>query len=101
MKKTGRRISKAVSQRLKICATDIRIVKILGKTIDTSDKEQFYREFSIVVSVPDGFDNKENLPVYSEKIKADKNRKNSVERPIIIGFGPAGMFAALELISMG
>ena len=57
----------AVSQRLKICATDIRIVKILGKTIDTSDKEQFYREFSIVVSVPDGFDNKENLPVYSEK----------------------------------
>lgn len=92
---------KAAAQKLNICVKDIRIVKILSKTIDTNDKEQFYREYSMAVSVPDSFDNKENFPVYIEKIKADKKAKNSVERPIIIGFGPAGMFAALELIEYG
>lgn len=92
---------KAATQRLKICAQDIRTVKILSKTLDTSNKEQFYYDISIAVSVPDGFDNKENLSVYVEKIRADKKIKNSVERPIIIGFGPAGMFAGLELIEYG
>ncbi|MBI5235030.1 MAG: dehydrogenase [Deltaproteobacteria bacterium] len=92
---------KAASQRLMICEKDTRIVKILSKTLDASDKEQFYYDTSIAVSVPDGFDNKENLPVYIEKIKAGKDPKNSVERPVIIGFGPAGMFAALELIEYG
>ncbi|MEK7881205.1 MAG: FAD-dependent protein, partial [Deltaproteobacteria bacterium] len=65
------------------------------------DKEQFYYEVSIVVSVPDGLNNKENFLVYVEKIKAARKPKHRATRPIIIGFGPAGMFAALELIEYG
>ena len=92
---------KAASQRLKISEQDIKLVKILNKSLDTSCKDQFYYEVSIVVTTPDLFDNKENLPVYTEEIKADRKSKNIKERPIIAGFGPAGMFAALELIDYG
>ena len=66
-----------------------------------SSKEQFYYEISIVVSTPDSFDNRKNFPVYIEKIKTERKPTNIRERPVIIGFGPAGMFAALELIDYG
>jgi len=92
---------KAASQRLKIDDKNIKFAKILSKSLDARSKKQFYYEISIVVSTADSFDNKENFPVYTEKIKADRKSKNIKERPIIVGFGPAGMFAALELIDHG
>ena len=92
---------KAALQKLNISEDNIKFAKILSKSLDVSNKEQFYYEISIVVSTADNFDNKENFPVYTEEIKPDKKSKNIKERPIIIGFGPAGMFAALELIDYG
>ncbi|MDO8733873.1 MAG: dehydrogenase, partial [Elusimicrobiota bacterium] len=50
-------------------------------------------------TTPDNFDNNENFPRYIEEISVDRKPKNIKTRPIIIGFGPAGMFAALELIA--
>ena len=92
---------KAASQKLNISEDNIQFTKILSKSLDMSSKEQFYYEISIVVSTPDSFDNRENFPVYIEKIKAERISTNIRERPVIIGFGPAGMFAALELIDNG
>ncbi|MDO8445950.1 MAG: dehydrogenase [Deltaproteobacteria bacterium] len=92
---------KAASQRLKINEQDVRFVKILSKSLDASCEDQFYYELSIVVTAPDTFDNSENLPGYIEDIKEDRQAKKNKERPIIVGFGPAGMFAALELIDYG
>ncbi len=92
---------KAASQQLEIGAEDITIAKILSKSLDASSKEQFYYKISIVVRTPDSFENKQNFPAYSEPIKADRKTTNIKDRPIIVGFGPAGMFAALELIDYG
>ena len=92
---------KAASQKLNVCETAIHIVKILSKSLDAGNKEQFYYEISLVVNTSDSFDNKENLPVYTEKIAKEREPKNGAERPVVIGFGPAGMFAALELIAYG
>jgi hypothetical protein len=92
---------KAASLKLNISEDNIKFIKILSKSLDMSSKEQFYYEISIVVSTPDSFDNRENFPVYIEKIKAERKSTNIRERPVIIGFGPAGMFAALELIDHG
>ncbi|MFH0947778.1 MAG: dehydrogenase [Elusimicrobiota bacterium] len=92
---------KSASEKIKISEENIKFVKILGKSLDARNKKQFYYEISIVVSIAGIFDNKENFPVYTEIIKANKKTKNINERPIIIGFGPAGMFAALELIDSG
>ena len=91
----------AAAKKLKISEKNIKLTKILSKSLDASCKEQFYYEISIVINTADGFDNKENFPEYTEQIEAERRSKNSAERPIIIGFGPAGMFAALELIDYG
>ncbi|MFZ2198666.1 MAG: hypothetical protein WAV13_13075 [Thermodesulfovibrionales bacterium] len=95
---------KAASERLEINGETLRFVKILSKSLDAGDKNQFFYEISIVVSTPESFVNKDNFPVYTfntEAAKAVRKAKNSSERPVIIGFGPAGMFAALELIEYG
>lgn len=95
---------KAATEKLKIREGTVQVVKILSKSLDAGDKEQFYYEISMVVSTPEGFENKENFPVYTvypKQAKAVRKTKSSAERPAIIGFGPAGMFAALELIEYG
>lgn len=92
---------KAAAQSLKIGEDDIKLFKILSKSLDISSKEQFYYEISIVVSTSDSFDNRKNFPVYTQGKKAGRKAINIRERPVIIGFGPAGMFAALELIEYG
>ena len=92
---------KNASNRLNIGEENIKILKILNKTIDIRNKEQFYYDVSIVVSVSDGFENEEDFPIFTEHIKPDKKIKNIKNRPIVIGFGPAGIFAALELIDHG
>jgi uncharacterized FAD-dependent dehydrogenase len=91
----------AASGKLGISRENIKLTKILSKLLDISDNEQFYYDISIVVNTPDSFKNTQNFPLYVEKIKTDRKSKNIRERPVIIGFGPAGMFAALELIEYG
>ena len=92
---------KSASEKLKISEKNIKLVEILSKSLDTRSKEQFYYEISIAVSIPDTFDNKDSFPAYTEKIEANRKSKNTKNRPIIIGFGPAGMFAALEFVDYG
>ncbi len=92
---------KAASQKLSVCETDIQIVKILSKSLDTGDQEQFYYDLSLVVHTSDSFDNRQNFPVYTEPKAKERKPRAGAERPVIVGFGPAGMFAALELISYG
>jgi uncharacterized FAD-dependent dehydrogenase len=92
---------KAASEKMHLSENNIRLTKILSKSLDAGNKEEFYYEISIVVSVSACFDNKENFPLYTEKVKPGKNLITIKERPIIIGFGPAGIFAALELIEHG
>ena len=91
----------AASQKMEIGARNITIAKILSKSLDTTSKEQFYYKISIVVSTPDSFKNKQNFPIYPKQIQAKRKTTKIKERPIIVGFGPAGMFAALELIDYG
>ncbi len=104
---------KAASQKLGIDAKDLKIVKILSKELDLRDKEQLFYKMSVIVRTADSFDNKKKFPEFIEKsedIESPKDAKeagatgkgkNIKERPIIIGFGPAGMFAALSLIVFG
>ena len=91
----------AAAQKLNVPETAIHIVKILSKSLDAGNQEQFYYEISLVVNASDSFDNKENFPLYTEKTVKAREQINRAERPVVIGFGPAGMFAALELIAYG
>ena len=93
--------AKAAAKILEIGAENIAVAKILSKSLDLSNKEQFFYKISIVVGTPDGFENKQNFPVFTEPAQAERKTGSMKERPIIVGFGPAGMFAALELLDYG
>ena len=92
---------KAASRKLETGSQGISLIKILAKSLDTRDREQFYYVVSIAVKTPDNFENGRNFPVYADNIRAAARPAGCKERPVIIGFGPAGMFAALELIERG
>jgi uncharacterized protein len=93
--------AKAAAKILKIGEGNIAIAKILSKSLDAGNKEQFFYKISIVVSTPEGFENRQNFPLYTEPVQAERKTSSMKNRPIIVGFGPAGMFAALELIDYG
>ena len=89
------------SERLKTAVENIKLSRMLSKSLDMGDKTQFFYEISIVVNVHDSFENKENFPLYSGKTRTAVTSAKIKGRPIIVGFGPAGMFAALELLDYG
>lgn len=91
----------AASQKMKLDEGEISIVKILSKALDLKKKEQFYYTLSLLVTVADGYKNRQKFSVYTEGVEEKRRAVNSADRPIIVGFGPAGMFAALELIDCG
>ncbi len=92
---------KAAALRLMLPETQIRAVRILSKSLVTGDLEQFFYEVALAISVPAGYGNKDNFPLYSARPAPSYAGAPAGRRPVIIGFGPAGMFAALELIEYG
>ncbi|CAG35187.1 NAD(P)/FAD-dependent oxidoreductase [Desulfotalea psychrophila] len=92
---------KTIAKIVKINEDDIRVVKTLSKAIDLRDQNQFYYKLSLVISVPDLFENPAAIPLYEEHQEPKKTQLPGREKPIVVGFGPAGMFAALELIEYG
>ena len=100
---------RSAAQKLNIGETGVKFLKILSKKLDKKDQNQFYYDLSIVVSVPESFQNNTNFPFHPEQKTAVPNGKTCLkgrskvidERPIIVGFGPAGIFAALELVECG
>ena len=91
----------AASIALGLGAENIAVVKLLEKALNITDQKQFYYDIVLVASVPAGFANTENLPIHVENVKSVSQTKYSGDRPLIVGFGPAGMFAALEFIEHG
>jgi uncharacterized FAD-dependent dehydrogenase len=92
---------KAAAEKLGVSESDLKFIKILSKSLDSRGKRQFYYEMSVVIGVPAGFKNEGHFVAYTEEIEPPKKIVNIKDRPIIIGFGPAGMFAALELLEYG
>ncbi len=89
------------AQKLNISEGSASFVRILSKSLDARSKKQFYYEMSVVVRVPDSFAGGVSFPVYTEPVKTAVKPVILKDRPVIIGFGPAGLFAALELVERG
>ncbi len=92
---------KAAASKLQIHEEQLTIFKMLSKALDMRDPTQFYYTVSVVVTVPDSFPLPRGYKLYTEPDVIKRTPSASSEQPIIIGFGPAGMFAALELIAYG
>ena len=101
-------LSFEAAQLLRVSNSTIRQVKIVKKSIDARKKPDVKYSYTIDVKVSG---NEEKIlrnsrckkasiaPWTSYKVKPIKNM--DTKRPVVIGFGPAGMFAALVLAMAG
>lgn len=92
---------KAAAEALCLEEKDVSVVRILASSVDFSCPEQFYRVLSLAVAVPAGYRNPRNFPLYAAPARPPRPQSRLKQRPLVVGFGPAGMFAALELVERG
>lgn len=104
-----RTLEEIISARLKISSKKIRSVKIIRQAIDARRYKGAAIKFNYIVDVEiDG-----NFNFRDGNIKKISTEQNPIlkiprlpkvlnsPRPVVIGFGPAGMFAALTLAKAG
>ncbi|MFM9007993.1 MAG: NAD(P)/FAD-dependent oxidoreductase [Bacteroidota bacterium] len=90
---TGERFGKLIASRLGVSETEIRNFRLARRSIDARSRQVKIRLFFDVALG-------EDLPplIHSERIFRDV----SISQPVLIaGAGPAGLFAALQLIELG
>lgn len=88
----GTAIKKIAANTLKIPLNSISAVKILKRSIDARGRKVIYRlQINIYI---------DELPV-TEHFNTDYQSVRNAKQVIIIGAGPAGLFAALRCIELG
>ncbi len=101
-------VKKEVSKILKINECDIKEFSLARRSIDSRKKDNIFLVYSANVETDL---NEENLIAGFLPNKAfitqkyeyilPENKRKSKFRPVVVGFGPAGMFAALTLAKAG
>ncbi|NTV14955.1 MAG: dehydrogenase [Desulfobulbaceae bacterium] len=91
----------AAARVLELTAGEISISKLLSKSLEARNQEQFYYKLTLVVRISADYANTPGFPLYQEFRPIPRQLTTRRERPIVVGFGPAGMFAALELVEYG
>lgn len=74
---------------------------IVKKSIDARDKNDVFYNYTIDLSYDNEYDVKNCLHIDEEQVEEICVNRKSTSRPIIIGCGPAGLFAALTLVEHG
>lgn len=94
------------AQALHIKSSDIMKLEIYRRSLDARKKPELHWVYTVDVTLKSGERNVLRR-VRNKKITKEEpyfyriERKESSERPVIVGFGPAGMFAALVLALAG
>ncbi|MFH1825727.1 MAG: FAD-dependent protein [bacterium] len=88
-------------KKLGVKNEDLQELAVLKKSLDARDKNQFYYNLSLSVTVSNTYRNKKRFPQIKKKPPDFEPTNELVDRPIIIGFGPAGIFAALTFLEHG
>ncbi len=93
------------AKKLKIPEADVIDFAIRRKSLDARDKERIFFVYALDVKIKneDAFLKKNRKFSKAEKIvyKLPKGRAELENPPVVAGFGPCGMFAALILAYMG
>ena len=101
-------LSYEAAQALRISVSKIRKLTIVRRSVDARKKPDVRIVYTVDVAV-DGSENKilkqsgcKRAGLVNDKYyKVPKCDKNPACRPVVVGFGPAGMFAALVLAIAG
>lgn len=94
------------AQRLKLRASDIVSVKIFRRSLDARKKPELSWVYTLDVSLRSGEGAllrrcRDPKVSRAEFFRYEIPQKSCAARPVVVGFGPAGMFAALVLALAG
>ena len=92
-----------VAEKLKIGKQEIVSAELYRKSVDARDKRDVHFCVSVIAEIKN--ENKilkknKNAVIYNKKEYVWQKAESDI-RPVVIGFGPAGMFAALTLARAG
>jgi len=94
------------AQALRVKPSEIATLEIFRRSLDARKKPELHWVYTVDVTLHSG-EGKLMRQNRSSKITREKPyiysvpKKQSDDRPVIVGFGPAGMFAALVLAMAG
>ncbi|NQT29169.1 MAG: dehydrogenase [Candidatus Saganbacteria bacterium] len=92
---------KLAADKLRLDISDVSRVTVFKKSLDARDKRQFFYNLSLAVKVPSKYRPSKKFPRLKEAPPKKEPKNILPDRPIIVGFGPAGMFAALTFLAYG
>ncbi len=101
-------VKKETAKILNIKESDIKSFELFRRSIDSRKKDNVFLVFSVNVEtdlnesdvIAEFLPNKAFLTEKYKYVLPDLKRKSKY-RPVVVGFGPAGMFAALTLAKAG
>ena len=95
------------AKKLRISVKDIREVRVVRRSLDARRAQDIHYTISAAVSVS-GDENalirrakSEDVSLYREPVFPQWSAPPMPQRPLVVGFGPAGMFASLVLARAG
>ena len=93
---------------LRVSASEIQSVSLVRRSVDARKKPDVKFIYTVDVTLKSGegkilkkCGSKKVTPAPTELYKPPKRQPEREKRPVVIGFGPAGMFAALILAQAG
>lgn len=103
-----RDLRNAAAKALRVKSEDIESVRVFKRSVDSRDKENIFFVYSVDVFVRDEkkvlkkcSSNKNVIELQEYEYVMPENKRKGNLRPVIAGFGPAGMYAALTLARAG
>ena len=101
-------LPRLAAKTLKIPQTALKSVSVFRKSLDCRKKNDIKFIFALDAEV-DGSEEKILAKIHNPKVskteiyryEIPENRRKTNLRPVVVGFGPAGMFAALTLARAG
>ncbi len=88
-------IYQEIAKQLHIAVSDITGYYIVKKSIDARQKKHIWFYVSLMVSIGEPFINRPLYKTYPQDVS------RATKKVIIVGMGPAGLFAAWKLIELG
>lgn len=92
---------KLAASKLRLDISEVSRVRVFKKSLDARDKRQFFYNLSLVAKIPSKYRHNKKFPRLEEAPPKGEPKNVLPDRPVIIGFGPAGMFAALTFLAYG
>jgi uncharacterized FAD-dependent dehydrogenase len=91
----------AAAREIGVGTESVKSIKLLKRSVDARRKNRITFLYTVAAEVSGKYRLTENAEIYEEISAPDIGRKTAKTRPVIIGCGPAGLFAALILAKAG